>query len=554
MHFREPNGAKTEKERVKMLDICPNDVMFLIAEMLSPKDVSNIASCNKWFRSILPIRPLRIRIMKTTAAATMDNDDDVVMKQQDHCLLDPYFFVSEYPSERPLNHEDSLRSNQSYRFWQFDYERSNRVLLMQHLPVHLVDGDNSYLSHGFDITLVARPVNAKVKTPNTQTWRIMDAFRDEDDNKKKTVMSWGSVVNISIGGEIQNDQFRGEFWSRTYLTAVPVKGQEDDDDAEKDNLLWYSNPVRGENTKLRILREDDCNNLMLLNHGNNDSSSALSEQDSAPTKRNKKQKLTLCIGTTYATLNIRAIPVLHQGIGTYGIYSARSLEKGSIEFHGRQQDNVEFQLSSNKGYLQIEAMAPYHMPFRLVVPMRRKRKIRPNSHAENTTITSNIRAYDYDDETYDAFYYRYKEEPDEDPLLEVMTNLRKDYADYVRYYLRLASVGDYTSIQPFINRGIYDPDMRTIVVQCDLLTEEVKDNDDDRQENNGEEKNQNHINDVGNDHSVIEDTDKTSGFSPWEKQEFANLPKDSSQKFICIFVRKRVQTYPEEFNPDEIIM
>jgi len=508
-----------------MLDTCSKDVMFLIAAMVSPKEISNISSCSKWFRLILPTRPLRIRIIKTRTT-NMDNND-VVVEEQDHCLLDPYFFVSEYSSGRLLNHEDSLYYGQSYRFWQFDYEQCNRVLLMQHLPVHLVDAFDSYVSHGFDITLVARPLGAKVRTPNTQTWKIIDPYRDEnDESKNENIMPWGSVVNLTIGGEIQNNKYNCEFWSRSYLTSIPIEDNEDK------SILWYSNSELGENTRLRILPEDGCNDLVLLNKGNNDSSSILSGQDLALTKRKKKQKLT--IGTTYTTLNIRAVPVLHHGIGIYGIYSAQSLKRGSIEFNGREQDNVEFELWTEKGHLLVEAAAHYHMPFRLVVPMRRKKETRPNTHNDEVC-------------EYDQFYFCYKEHPDEHPLLEVMANLRRDYSEYVRFYLQNASAGDYTAIHNLLN-GIYDPDMGTFTVTHDLIPGEVEGDDDDNnnlQENNGEE-NDIHTNDVGDDDSndlASEDSIETFYFSPWEKEKFANIPKDSSRKFFCVFVRKTMQTY-----------
>mmetsp|Transcript_14802 Transcript_14802/g.21838 ORF Transcript_14802/g.21838 Transcript_14802/m.21838 type:complete len:403 (+) Transcript_14802:78-1286(+) len=276
-----------------MLINLPNDIILNIAEMLSPVEIAQFASCSRSYRSMLPNPPLRIHILS--------NNHEMA--------LNHFFFVSEFPSGRVLQNHESLKFCKRYRFWQFDFDRGHRLDLISHLPLR---------SKGFDLAFAAWQRNRGDRS-NLRTWSVELDVNNSDNNielKEGMDVPWGSQVGLAVGGDCH--KFKGHACSvkRKYLSAV--------EDVETGEKQWcVFNSVLGECERMKIMRSDEY--------------SALDKEPSTKT-----------------SLTIRATPVFYSTRGAFGFYSARSLEGGSLDF-GRLQVNVRFELWTEKGFLHIKA-------------------------------------------------------------------------------------------------------------------------------------------------------------------------------------------------------
>eukprot|EP00547_Thalassionema_nitzschioides_P004130 CAMPEP_0194213046 /NCGR_PEP_ID=MMETSP0156-20130528/13348_1 /TAXON_ID=33649 /ORGANISM="Thalassionema nitzschioides, Strain L26-B" /LENGTH=323 /DNA_ID=CAMNT_0038940991 /DNA_START=96 /DNA_END=1064 /DNA_ORIENTATION=- len=307
---------------ISFLDRAPDDVILnYIGEMLTPKEVSNLACCNSHLRSVLPHAvPLRIRI----------TNDVGVLK---HTL-----FVSEFPSGRMLQQDDSLRFGQRYRFWRFDSRRGHRCDLISHLP--LEDDDS-----GFDLAFAAWQ-RTKYDRCNRRTWMVEC---DNNNHKEGGIVPWGLEVAITVEGDAEFPAFACHGKKRhlsTYSTVVEeLLNVEEDEESEITEEIRWCVVDSPNDEKFKILRKDDYDKNRI--HNNN---------------------------LTKIRLKTRATPVFHGIDGAFAIYSERSLESGCMDF-GRDQIVIAFSLSTKEGFLHIKTL---QLPFEFVVPMTKQSEHTPD--------------------------------------------------------------------------------------------------------------------------------------------------------------------------------
>ena len=96
--LRHRHHHQQQQQSPKMIEHLSSDTLGLIAEYLSPKEISYFASCNKFLKSygstVLVLNPLRIRLIATPFALPTDADFDFNHEQQKSTYLNRDLFVS----------------------------------------------------------------------------------------------------------------------------------------------------------------------------------------------------------------------------------------------------------------------------------------------------------------------------------------------------------------------------------------------------------------------------------------------------------------------------
>jgi len=277
-----------------MFEVCSNtDVNLKITELLSPKEVSQLASCNSYFRSILPIRPLRVNIVC--------QDEEFGMK---NC-----FFVTEVPSGRMLESDEYLINGKCYLFWLFDEERGHRV--------HMVCGAPLGQRGGKDLALMTRK-RSELDPVSHRSWMV----ESEDEELEMVEMD---DMPIPFGSKVKivqhDDKTHIDPEDRLQVSVIQIEEWED-----KEFVLWYVSKSSATTTHhFRILKSEDM----------------------TP---------SYCEELTMTPLEIRASPVFYFDGGSMGIYSTRSLEGGVLNFEGRNSAMVTFELWTQEGFLYLKAV------------------------------------------------------------------------------------------------------------------------------------------------------------------------------------------------------
>lgn len=403
-----------------MFDLCSNtDVNLKITELLSPKEVSQLASCNSYFRSILPIRPLRVHIFCEDEKFGMSN-----------C-----FFVTELPSGRMLEYDECLVNGRCYLFWLFDEERGHRV--------HMVGGAPLGQSGAIDLALMTRK-RSELDPVSNKSWMV----ELEDDNfeiAKDMPIPFGSKVKI-----IQHDS-KAPIDDEQQLQVSVMQIEEWE---EEDFALWYLRKKSAETVQhFRIFKSDDI----------------------APFNREYM---------TMTPLEIRASPVFYFDGGAMGIYSARSLEGGILEFQRRISAVVTFELWTEEGFLYLKAVdipqyreAEDSLDFAICVPMVRK--------GESVT----------------PYKYLYNEHA----VLETMVNIQ--LAHWLAVKLYLATAADVIRWRTSQYERLESFSKHKLLIDKGACAGKA---------------------------FVLKDTNKNA--APLQKPEYANIPPNPSRRYFCAVV------------------
>mmetsp|Transcript_26724 Transcript_26724/g.39525 ORF Transcript_26724/g.39525 Transcript_26724/m.39525 type:complete len:407 (+) Transcript_26724:106-1326(+) len=299
-----------------MIHSCPPDIVNLISGLLCPKDISNLASCNKWLSEILPVQPLRVQIQ------TSDSKH----------ILDHALFVSD-EGGRMLRHEEHLKLGQRYRLWLYDAIRQNRMDMVRQIPI----GD------GFDITLQPQQRKPCDFCP-LQLWSISHA----ENKSKDSVVQWGTEIGLSVGGD-QDEPRRASSIESTLLSFSPKLTTSDGDSSSGypvTGVQWHSTTsVWGKNERMILLRKeiDRFQDERIVDDTN----------EKPPTPAIK------------ITLEFRAPRVLHDDRGLLGYYSRRSLKAGTIDLE-RYHAKVRFELWTENGYMIVKSES---LDYALAIPI-----------------------------------------------------------------------------------------------------------------------------------------------------------------------------------------
>lgn len=407
-----------------MFDVCSNtDVTLKITEMLNPKEVARLASCNSYFRSILPKRPLRINIVCTNEEFCMDNR----------------LFVTEYNSGRMLEHNEYLIQGNRYIFWLFDEDRGHRVHMACGTPI----GERG----GTDLALMTRR-RSELDPASHKCWIVES--EDGDLNMEEGMpIPFGSNVKI-----VQYDDRKSiDAKDRLQLSVIQLEEWQDEG-----KVLWYASKSSATTThEFRIMRSED---LTLV----------------------YRRQLIM------TPIEIRASPVFHFDGGSMGIYSARSLEGGTLFFEGRSKAVVTFELWTEEGFLHLKAVdIPQYrneedsIDFALSVPMIREGEER----------------------------FTYRNVYNEHPVLETFVNIRLEHWFAVKLYLAAAAdvilwrTSQYERLESFSNHEL-------LVDKGECIGKKF----------------------------VFKDTN--SNETPYMKPEHANIPPDPSRQFFCAIVDKKM--------------
>lgn len=288
-----------------MIQSCPPDIVNVISGLLCPKDISNLASCNKCLLEFLPVQPLRIQIQ------TSDSKH----------ILDHALFVSD-EGGRMLRHEENLKFGQRYRLWLYDAMRQNRMDIVRQIPI----GD------GFDITLQPQQRKSGDFCP-LQLWSVSHA----ENKSKDSVVEWGTEIGLSVGGD-QDEPCRASSMESTLLSFSPKFTNSDGVNISGypvTGVQWHSTTnVWGENERMILLRKetDQGKREMIVDKIN----------ENPPTPATK------------IPLEFRAPRVLHDDRGLLGYYSRRSLKAGTVDFQ-RYHAKVKFELWTENGYMIVKS-------------------------------------------------------------------------------------------------------------------------------------------------------------------------------------------------------
>jgi len=407
-----------------MFDVCSNtDVNLKITEMLSPKEVSRLASCNSYFRSILPIQPLRVNIVCTNEIFGMDNS----------------LFVTERPSGRMLDSDEYLIHGKRYLFWLFDEDRGHRVHMVCGAPV----GERG----GTDLALMTR--RRSERDPVSHKFWMVESVDGDFDLEEGMPIPFGSNVKI-----VQYDERTSiDAKDRLQLSVIQLEEWEDEG-----KVLWYASKSSATTThEFRILRSDDLT-------------------------YSYRRQLTM------TQLEIRASPVFYFDGGSMGIYSARSLEGGTLDFEGRSKVVVAFELWTEEGFLHLQAVD---------IPQYRKEE----DNIDFSLSAPMIR------EGEEGITYRHVH--NEHAALETLVNIRLEHWFAVKLYLAAAAdvilwrTSQYERLEAFSNH-------ESLVDKGECIGKKF----------------------------VLRDTNDTK--ATCHKPEYANIPRDPSRQFFCAIVDKKI--------------
>lgn len=296
-----------------MIQSFPSDILNLISELLCPKDISYLASCNQHLAEVLPVHPLRIQI------ETSDSKH----------ILDHAFFVSD-EGGRMLRHSEKLKFNRRYRLWLYDATRQNRVDMVRQIPI----GD------GFDVTLQPQQRKSGDFCP-LQLWKVSHA-----ENKMNDInVEWATELGLSVEGD-QEEPRRASSTESTLLSFSPsvTNSGLDSSNYPVTGVQWHSTTNEwGENERM-MLRRIETNK----------------DRDETTTEDRDANKQNLKV-----PLEFRAPRVLHDDRGLLGYYSSRSLEAGTIDFK-RYHATVKFELWTENGYIILKSAS---LDYSLAIPI-----------------------------------------------------------------------------------------------------------------------------------------------------------------------------------------